>query len=80
MTKTAKIFSAAVLAAALLATVTVARTIHPGADGPAIHTTSSANTGTVGYARPVTAPAAQRGIACGSVRIDCDALENMVAE
>lgn len=82
---TLKIISATVIAGALVATVSLARTVHTRGEltgAPHAISTTTTDTGTVGYARPVGAsPAAERGIlACGSVRLDCEAVENLLAQ
>lgn len=84
ISSTLKILGATAMAGALVATVSLARTVHTRAEltgAPHAISTSTTGTGTVGYARPATQPAAERGIlACGSVRLDCDSIENLLAE
>jgi hypothetical protein len=78
MSKTAKIFSAAVIAVALVATVTVAKTIHPLTAATEVDRT----VGTTGMAPRDSAPAfGQRGLACGmTLAASCDTLQMILPE
>jgi hypothetical protein len=77
MSSTVKIFSAAIIAVALVATVTVARTLHTHEDVAGAHHPVS----TVGAAPRHAAPSAQHGVACGmTLGTTCGQIETWLPE
>jgi hypothetical protein len=80
-----KILAATVVAGALVATVSLARTVQTrdeltGAQRPAT-TGARTSQGAIGRAHHAVPISPQHGnLACGSIRLDCDAIENMLAQ